>query len=387
MLANRKLLEEILAEPENAALAVDIGPDLAPRTFDQFIALCDAARSWADRTGTRLIPIAANKESGRVILDHSVGSQNQRLLLEWPVLKDTRVVETTFLDRLARGEEIWTAPAFRHGLEVLREIGLRTQPGFMQLRQEDSNFAFATGHALMIYGSSMSASSLRSMTGGTIEMVAFPIPFPDASHPRFGRYSMGPISEADMGGGNPFGVVNYMAAGRQELALDFLRFLSSFEANQTFTRLSGQVPVIAGVEPGELARPFALRLDGYKVGPPLYMGINDVRNLLDTHLHRIVSPKGGVEAFLEEAPPAMIARAVANLRTACNGIVKTSSREDPLIASFHWLRTFDPDAGADVERRLSLRIDANDGNECDAAMRLPRLEWYVANGARVPGAP
>lgn len=377
LLANRRLLKEILSDPANAELAREIGPSLVPKNFRQFIALCDAVEPWSERTGHSLFPIAADRQSGRILLDFAIGSQNQKLMFSWPPLENCNVRDSSMLVRMEKGLPIWSHPAFRQGLELMREIGLRMQPGYMQLRTEDANFAFATERALMILVSSLDASSLRSMTDGRIDTVAFAVPFPDIGDPHYCKYSLGPLSEADIAGNNPFGVVNYSTREKQEVALDFLQFLSSWRANKTFTEISGLLPAIAEVEPGKVAAPFAPRVNGYRIGPPLHMSNNDLRTLVDRYLYTLVSPRGGVDEFLRVAVPALKKEELASIKRGNDANYRTQARLDPLIDASIWLQTFAPDTAGQSERKLSILVDSSDGNETDAAMRESRLQAFM----------
>jgi hypothetical protein len=134
-------------------------------------------------------------ESGRNLLDMAIGSQTQKMIFDWAHAKDSRARETTLLLDLEQGRSTWRHPAFLQGLELVREIGRHLQPGYMQLRREDANFAFAARRALMVFVSSQDAASLRSMTSGKIDVVAFPVPYPTHGHSRFGRYALGPLTE------------------------------------------------------------------------------------------------------------------------------------------------------------------------------------------------
>jgi ABC-type glycerol-3-phosphate transport system substrate-binding protein len=114
----------------------------------------------------------------------------------------------------------------------------------------------------MIATGSWDYPSLRGEAG--FDLGIFPVPLPGPSQGRFGEFVTGPLSESQ-GGAMSFALTR--ASRHPELAVDFLRFLTSREGAERFAARSGWVPATVGTPlPPEL-RAFTLRTDGFPAGP------------------------------------------------------------------------------------------------------------------------
>lgn len=291
---NRDLLREIT------------GRDEPPQTFDAFLALCEEARAFARRSDRALVPIAASRDNAPYLLDELFASQTQKLVHQFSPLRRLAVSQDAFFSAFIAGGWSFETPAIRSGLSLMREVGQFMPPGFLQLRREDAIFHFSQGKALMVAAGSWEATGLRDQARFSIGVFRLPVPAPD--HPRYGAYTWGRAAEsgsstAESGGRRttgPFGL--YQGSRHPEVALDFLRYLTSQRAHQTFVNVSGWLPVIVGVTPPEAMRAFAPDPNGGLGGLTLRWGAEILR-VTENHWHLLFAPHGGVDAFVAEVAP------------------------------------------------------------------------------------
>jgi raffinose/stachyose/melibiose transport system substrate-binding protein len=302
---NRDLLREIT------------GGDRAPATFDELIALCEQTRAFAAKTGRALVPIAASRDNAPYLLDELFAAQSQKLVHSFNPLRKMMPSQDGFFGGYLAGGWNFETPAIRSGLTLMREMGQYLQPGFLQLRREDAMFHFCQGKALLVAAGSWEATGLRAQSRFPLGVFRLPVPGPD--HPRFGAHTWGRTAEsggrsAESGGRRttgPFGL--YQGSKHPEVALDFLRYLSSQRAHQTFIDLSGWLPVVTGVTPPEAMKEFAPHAEGALGGLSLRWGAEILR-ITENNWHVLFAPQGGVDAFVAEVAPRYREAMAADMR-------------------------------------------------------------------------
>lgn len=303
---NRELLREIT------------GTEEPPATFDDFIAVCEQTRTFATRTGRRLVPIAASRDNAPYLLDELFAAQNQKLVHSFNPLRRLMTSPDAFFSAYLGGGWSFDSPAIRSGLTLMREVGQFLQPGFLQLRREDAMFHFSQGRALMVAAGSWEATGLRAQSRFAIGVFRLPVPGP--GHPRYGAHTWGRAAES--GGRSvesagrritgPFGV--YQGSKHPEVALDFLRYLTSQPAHQTFVDLSGWLPIIVGVTPPAAMAGFAPDPVGVPAGLALRWGTGEIQRITENNWHVLFAPHGGVDAFVTGIAPRYADAMRADLR-------------------------------------------------------------------------
>jgi len=301
---NRDLLEKVLDHPANRELRERLGPDLEQATADDLFAICEATEAYASETGRSLAPIAGSRENARQLMSFLFSSVTQKAKLLWDKDYDYAQLSGIWtLDQFRRSELSYDNPAFRRGFSILREVAQYMQPGFFQMRRQDATFYFAQENALMTTASSWDAASFRALIGDRFEMLVLPIPAPSKEHPYYGKYVLGAISEGNVTPAGTFSFVNYHPEEELEVALDFMRFATSAPGNRLFTRLSGWLPSVFGVEPSEENKPFMPRLEGFPSGPDYDFVSTDMQRAVETRFHLLFGRDGGLEPFLESLLP------------------------------------------------------------------------------------
>ncbi len=296
-----------------------------PEDYAGFLALCAriAERGPAVRPG--VVPIAAAQNNANLLLSQIFSTQTQRLAMEVERTHRHYCPAMDWQAGYVRGDWRFGSPAARTALDRLRELGPYLQPGFMQLRDADALLSFSAGDAVMIVASSFDAASIRRAVSFPVGVAALPIPA-DATH------SFGPAAELEDVSSALYQV---WRGGNRELAIDFLRFLTSWEGARLFSERSLWPTSVRDVPvPAEVV-PFQPMIDGYPAGIIPWQGTNPQRVFMQ-NLHHLVRPGATVDAFIAavEEPYATANR--AELRRGITSILGNSAQLDTVLgAVFH----------------------------------------------------
>jgi ABC-type sugar transport system, periplasmic component len=349
-----------------------------PSTYEEFMEVCEGVVQFSARTGRKIIPVSSSRYHAKYLTDRMFQSQTQRLMFE---LDRSRGLAPTGMelgiDYLTRKWN-YDNPAMRDGFQIVHEVGRYMQPGFSQLAREDGTFYFVQGHALMTSSGSWDASSLRAQA--PFELGAFPIPLPSKEHPRFGKNVIGVASEAGTESGAQFGVTR--ASKHPEIALDFLRYLTSRDANERFMKRSGWLPIIEGVEPSDEdvhVKPFMPVLEGELPGIAHTMANfgNDFSQMLQDQFHLLVGPDGSVDRYLAAVLPRMDSAVRSDLSRRANRARWNLWRQDATAAAYWQLHRLRDDPVA--RKRWSLTLEAQTQQEANAL--------WIERALATPSAP
>jgi raffinose/stachyose/melibiose transport system substrate-binding protein len=232
------------------------GSDEAPRTFGHWMQQCDAIR----KLDPDLLPIVSSygMDSLRSKYDASFTSG---LEAQVDLDLDGRVtlVETYIAYR--QGIARLDTPQVKAMFDLLRTVGERMQQGFSAMDRQQSQFRFVNGQAGFMFTGSWDASGtfLQADAKG-FEVGVCDLP-PVAPDDPGGNFYRGRVNEAATAGGGVYGV--YKGSKNVEVAVDFLRYITSRKANEKFNRMSQWPPLTIGAEPSEIMRPFAPNPVGY----------------------------------------------------------------------------------------------------------------------------
>jgi len=141
------------------------------------------------------------------------------------------------------------------------------------------------------------ASSLRQQAN--FEVGACRIPLPDRADPEYGPDVQGPLSDGAVSTANP--IYLNQSSPHREVALDFLRFLTSQEGNQIFVDVSQWAPAVRGVRPSPFAEQFMPFYEGYCWDPTtsfFYDGTgNEMTHVFLSQMNLLFGPGGSVRAM------------------------------------------------------------------------------------------
>ena len=289
-----------------------------PRTFAQFQKLCEQVQAYAARTGQPVTPLVCSY--GITLLDDLFRSQTQRLASEFnpgagfpPESINPNWLYLGYLNHE------WTLdhPAIRGGAELMHEVGQELTPGFLQLKREQAVFYFAQQHALMFMGWSSDATGLRRQI--SFPLRAFRNPTPEPGPTGFGANMMGPNAEGALFTYGNLGIPR--TSPHPEVALDFLRFLTSQPEDRKFARISGSLPVIVGIEPEGFAKDLMPDGHGFPSGPTFTLG--ETGRVFSNNLHLLFGPEGSSDAFLQALAPEL----AGSMRTDVENLVRGTRRD------------------------------------------------------------
>jgi ABC-type glycerol-3-phosphate transport system substrate-binding protein len=301
------------------------GSRTIPEDYDGFLALCRLITDRGSAVHPGVIPIAAAQNNANLLLSQLFATQTQRLAMEVERTHRHYCPPMDWQAGFVRGDWSFTSPAVRTALHRLRELGPHLQPGFMQLRDGDALLSFTAGDAVMIVASSFDAPSIRRAVSFEIGVAPLPIPA-DATH------SFGPAAELEDVSSALYQV---WRGGNQALALDFLRFLTSWEGARLFSAQSLWPTSVRDVPVPDEVIPFQPMIDGYPAGIIPWHGTNPHRVFMQ-NLHRLVRPGASVDGFIAAVTEPYAAANRAELRRGVGSILGNSAQLDTVLgAVFH----------------------------------------------------
>ena len=299
-----------------------------PTTFDELIELCELVNAYAAETGETIIPISGSRYNAPMIIQRLFSAMTQRMALEMDVMhKLERPHQHAWLAYLD-GSWGYQSPPILSALSVMRSIGQHMQSGFLSLGRDDAMFYFVQERALMTATGSWDIGSIHMQA--PFQISAFAIPMPAADHPEYGRYLLGPLSEAGFGAGAPFALTQQ--SEHPEQAIDFLHFVTSQAGNQLFTEVSFWLPSVIGVELPEKVQPFALQTEGFPDGLTLTYGA-DSQRILENNLHMLMQVDGSPEEFARVIDEQMPAAVLHDFRIHYGHWLRQWRRNDSLLGA------------------------------------------------------
>jgi len=169
-------------------------------------------------------------------------------------------------------------------------------PGYTSLQRDDALFTFLQGNAVMICAGSWDYAVFK--TNDLFPVGILPVLLPSPDDPVYGQFVLGLASEAS---GSPEAALGIVRTSKHpDIALDFLRFLTSRDVARRFSERSLRISSVAGVPPPSAAPGLAPRLDGEVAGfmPDFnYFGGGNANLVFQRNLYLLMGPAGSVDAF------------------------------------------------------------------------------------------
>lgn len=263
-----------------------------PATFDELLALCDLAKGVHGGNGALLI----GGEDTRLLIDTLVDSQMHRLIGE---LDDLRILHAGLSDYFAlkylSGKWSFSSPGLVSGHELARTLGLRLQPGFLQAGAEDALMVFLQGKSLGLITTTQAYGSLKELARFPFTASVLPLPLP--GHARFGIGTMGANADPIR---SEFVLGLTQTSRDPDLAVDFLRFLTSQSNSIKFAEQAGWFPATGSATPASLPPELAPITQGFPEGIRLVrvgFGV-DSRRVYYSALPILFEPHGSVGDFV-----------------------------------------------------------------------------------------
>ena len=334
---NKKLLHTITGRSE------------PPRTYREFLQLCREVDVYAKATDRVIAPLATSKDSYPFIMFPIVGNALTKLAARLDHRHRLQLTDPEAAMHYLRGEWSFDTPDVVASLQLLREFGEVSTPGFLQRTRDSALTDFVNGRALMAVMPSWDASSLLLIC--PFEIGAFRFPHPREDDPVYGRFTQGPFSEGQVMTGMGF-FVNRLTKHREQ-AIDFLRFLTSQEGSQLFTDISHWQPATVGVKPSHFAAQFTQETEGNAWGVS-FMTLSgiDAGMFLRAELSSLWGSGGSVEAYRTVVQQGLPGRLRDDLRREERAARENIRREDALAAAA--LRLSDPAQAPELLRLVTV---------------------------------
>lgn len=338
-----------------------------PEDFEDFIALGEKIEDYARRHRLPITALAGAEEYARLLFTQLFQQQSQRVTrtfdLERNLTQSDREAAIAFL----RGDWRPDTGPVRSAWAAWRTLGRLYQPGFLGAMRDDAGFLFKQQRAVMIVSGSWDAFHL--LTDNPFEVSVLPLPNPPVATSD-GR--LGPLSESALLPSGSFGIMR--RSRHPEIALDFLRFLTSRQINQRFADVCLRIPVVRGAHPPPEIAAFAPREDGYESGFSPYFqnfGRRAVYRVMQTTLDRLVAPSGSVEAFLADLETPFRAALRDDVQAFARDSARTFQRTDSMLVALQALAVREPEA---AHRYWRLSENQSLG-ESDHHQALHALAW------------
>lgn len=344
------------------------GSDDFPANFTELQQLRDTLHQYNQDHGTSIALISSAGYYSVTIFRTFFSTQTQKLASELNPLIDFPLLFEDFYLSYLEGRWTMQDEAIRSAALLLREASTLMAPGYVQAGSDQAQFTFIQGHSLIMVLSSLQAT-------GILENADFPvqinrIPQTQTNNPVFGSYMRGPLAEAPLNSYGAFGITR--TSPHKEVALDFLRYLTSQEVCQKFTRISRNLPTVVGVEATESMQNFFPSLKGFPPGPDLLTGY-EMRAVFAQQQHLLASPSSTADEFLTALEPSMR----TTMRSDLERIVKSREigirvLESPIAATERLSRIHPKETP--LVGKLSDQLETQ--NEIEAAAYYTRLRLH-----------
>ncbi len=344
------------------------GKTKPPASYKELREVFAAVKEYNRQTGESLVAIAGSKYNSPYLMDALFDYQTQKLMLK--VDSDHRLRNPTppfvsFFDGTLKIDD----PAIVSALKLSREIGKNMPLGFLQLAREDATFYFVQNKALMISTGTWDGTSLRQEAPFQVGVI--PIPLPLRDDPDYGSHVMGQASEAEVGGSLCFGLTR--DSRHPEVALDFIKFMTSKEGSTLFSKVSNWLPSVVGVPVPDSIKAYAPIEEGYPSGFGLKrIGGAEVDRIYFNAFYALVAPHGGVEAFYSEFTPLFSKAIKEDAHLSLKNTLRTISRHDTTLAAYRYLGVTD-DSSREKASRLA---EVQNSQELDYYLRRFVVQEY-----------
>jgi len=278
----------------NRDLLLEItGTDALPRSYAELHALAEKVRAYNQSHGTHLIPIASGKAYAEYIFDRIVGSQMQRFLVDYSF----HMKSWGFYRPMYDGKYSYSkTPEFVSSLELMSEVAQMLSPGFQQFAPEDAIATYLQQRSLMLVAGSWDYAVLVDQVSFETEVT--PLPMPTTDDPKYGKFTLGQAAE-DVRTTAALGIVR--TSPNTEIAIDFLKFLTSHPVATQFSEMSQRISTIIDVPVPDALKKMAPQIEGEIPGFRVdnFLGNNNVRNLIQRHIHKVIGPSPDISGFAE----------------------------------------------------------------------------------------
>ncbi|MBE34043.1 MAG: hypothetical protein CMI16_00500 [Opitutaceae bacterium] len=359
---NPDLLEEITGSHE------------PPHTYDDMRRIQKQVTAYSARIGKRVSLYAGCDYTGEIVIEGLLARAGIGVGFELDRFREQGSPVAQMAQEFMRGHWDYRTPALFSAIQNSREAAPFFRPGFQQLDRDAATQEFLRSQALMFLTGTWDATTLKTMA--PFEVGVDHIPWPAKSdHSDTGQHYWSPVSDGEANTSMPF-YLNKQSKNK-DVAMDFMRFVTSLEGNTIWMNKSGWNPSIRGVELLEDLKIFKHRFEGYQVRSSFMRGFGvETREVWQRLTHHLTAPNGGVEKFMKifekDFPPALRKDVESNVR-----VLYLSLRRD--VPALVALATLDRLVGHDAKEVQARKIRESSQNLTEAKMY--EAEAVLARGS------
>ncbi len=356
LFCNLDLLEEIT------------GSRVPPADWAEMRILFQQTAEYAAKEGRIVTPFAGSKDNAMWMMGFYMGgvmnTVGQQLDTDAMLGLYPRQSQWMYL----KGAWHYQDPAVKAALALLKEINDQMRPGYMSLLRDEATRQFLRSESLFIFTGTWDATSLRRLAEFDVGVLRCPQPTQD--DPVVGKYMLGHFSDGNNMTG--FGFYLNKRSPHRKIAVDFLRFLTSYEGNKLFTDHSGWLPSIKTVPVAPEIASYISPDDGYAYGGPNISLGGGSRAIFESNLHHMVGPQGSVDKLaeaLDEAMPAVTREALQVEQRAARWAMLPQDTRIVALANLT-VQLAEPDAQALRRERLESAQNLSEGRALLLARQL-----------------
>jgi len=276
-----------------------MGSDKPPETFQQFCDICDEIKDYSEKFNLKISPVAG---SDYVVAINNFMRENISLMAAnlsdvMDIDKDGIIIHDEAFLSLAQDKWQFDDENIHAAFAFMKKISSYLTPGFMALKRDDAAFAFIRGQAAMIISGAWDARGFFEQSN--FDVGVFKLPIPTKDNAEFGDFVDGQPYE-DVTPQIQFGLTKQCK--NKDIAIDFLRFLTSIENNQKLNRAVCWVPVIRGAKPNDRLESFNPVIEGYVTVLPykFYNGTGAIGTSLRRYFSMFIIGEISFDEFAEK---------------------------------------------------------------------------------------
>lgn len=263
---NVDLLEKATGSPET------------PKTYSQYLEACRKLEEYGVRTGEKIIAASScyKMEDWMIMAKYRTGFTS-KFEVELDANLDGTITPLETYVGYMKDQVSFKSPEVVAYYEAMLAMADTLGKGFAAVDRQQAQFRFNQGQTAFLVTGSWDAAGLKrrfDKLGWRLAVIDNPLP---GKGEKWGELISGPPNEAGNAGSGNYGV--YRFSKNQAVAVDFLKYLTSYKANADFNNRALWLPIVIGAEVDPLMKPFIPKSDGYTAKIDLKIG-SQVANVL-----------------------------------------------------------------------------------------------------------
>jgi raffinose/stachyose/melibiose transport system substrate-binding protein len=245
------------------------GQETAPRTYREFLALCQKIAVQKDEQGRFFVPIAGSGYHFGMWAGMMFDPLTYSAIRKADFNRDAELGNDEFFVAVKTGRMDFNYEPYRLRFQIQREVTDFFQTGYTGLSRDEAVFLFAQQRAVFMTTGTWDARSLEQQAAGRFRVGVMDFPLPTRDDPVYGHFIEGRNYESIDAG---FRFAISRNSRHFDVARDFLLFLASQKQNEALNKIIGWIPAIEGTEMDPMLRAFEPNLEGVYAAFPTVLG-------------------------------------------------------------------------------------------------------------------